>query len=173
MGWTYSRLPHQKTKDNLLIPEWGYRVPESTANQLHRAWRIPWSIPSWKAGFFRPKDSSSYPAAAACHSASSQEDLSLPCPQASTRAQRGRCCHRAPAVFPDPGRRRPGFVCVESAGAVHPGPWAPRGKGGKRSDGWVGGRWKRLAMPGCGHWGAGQGADSVVAASSGSRHTSA
>lgn len=112
-------------------PQSLFRVPKSTANQLHRAWRSPWIITSWKAGFPRPEDSSSYPAAAACHSMSSQEDLGLPYPQASARAQRGhRChrCHRAPAVFPNPGRRRPGFVCIESAGAVCPGPWALRGR---------------------------------------------
>lgn len=109
-------------------PESPFRVPKNTANQLHRTWRSPWIITSWKAGFPRPEDSSSYPAATARHSVSSQEDLGLPCPQASTRAQRGHRCHRAPAVFPDPGRRRPGFVCIESARVVCPGPWALRGR---------------------------------------------
>ena len=68
-------------------------------------------------------------------------------PWASTRAQRG-CCRRAPAVFPNQGGHRPGFVCIESAGSVRPGPTGTEGQRGKQGGEWVGGGGQRLNMQG-------------------------
>lgn len=50
------------------------------------------------------------------------------------------------SCFPEQGGRRPGFVCIESAGSVCPGPAGTEGQGGEQGGGWVGGGGERLKM---------------------------
>lgn len=50
------------------------------------------------------------------------------------------------SCFPDQGGRRPGFVCIESAGSVCPGPAGTEGQGGEQGGGRVGGGGERLKM---------------------------
>lgn len=47
-------------------------------------------------------------------------------------------------LFPQPGQ--PGFVCIESAGSVCPGPAGTEGQGGEQEGGWVGGGGQRLKV---------------------------
>lgn len=52
------------------------------------------------------------------------------------------------SCFPEPGGRRPRFVCFESARSVRPGPGGIKGQGGDQGGGWAGGGGERLEMQG-------------------------